>query len=240
MLTKVSDYKHIEAENAQLRVDTKRLELTTHRLDAKLNDLESRADKITQAIESDGLFKKANPMKTAGGAKENLSTAELLGDNLAENVEVIRIRMADVEQQLARLDEKSKVIRSTPSVMPVNGRVGSSFGGRLDPFTGESETHPGLDIVAPFGSAVKAPADGVVVFRERRSDYGNLLILEHPNGLTTRYAHLRGFAVRFGQTVQKGDIIGYVGTTGRTTAPHLHYEVRLNDRPQNPLRYIRQ
>ena len=98
--------------------------------------------------------------------------------------------------------------------------------------------HLGLDIIGNYGSAVKAPADGEVVYADRKSDYGNLIILDHGNGLTTRYGHLNRFNVHVGQLIKKGEVIASVGMTGRATAPHLHYEVRQYDRPVNPQLYL--
>src|SRR5262249_30128471 len=111
-------------------------------------------------------------------------------------------------------------------------------GGRRDPFTGDTEVHLGLDITGPFGSPVRAPADGVVIFAGRKGDYGNLIIIDHGNGVTTRLGHLSQIRVKIARTVTKGEIVGNVGMTGRTTGPHLHYEVRLNDRPVNPRAYL--
>jgi murein DD-endopeptidase MepM/ murein hydrolase activator NlpD len=98
--------------------------------------------------------------------------------------------------------------------------------------------HLGLDISAPFYAQVHAPADGVILYSERKAAYGNLLIIDHGSGLTTRFGHLSRFLVKAGTRVKRGDVIGLVGMTGRATAPHLHYEVRLNDRPVNPRTYL--
>jgi murein DD-endopeptidase MepM/ murein hydrolase activator NlpD len=98
--------------------------------------------------------------------------------------------------------------------------------------------HLGLDISALYGARVLAPADGFVIYAERKAAYGNLIVVDHGNGLTTRFGHLSRFLVKVGQKVKRNDVIGLVGTTGRTTAPHLHYEVRLNDRAVNPRTYL--
>ena len=114
-----------------------------------------------------------------------------------------------------------------------------SFGERIDPFNGEGAFHSGVDISAPYGEAVLAPADGVIAFADRMSGYGRMVVLDHGHSITTRYGHLSAFAVVPGQLVQRGDIIGYVGRSGRSTGPHLHYEVRINDTPVNPYKYLR-
>ena len=122
---------------------------------------------------------------------------------------------------------------------PLQGPIASHYGGRLDPFTQDADIHLGIDIVAAKGTPIKATADGVVRVASRQSEYGNLIVLEHPNGFSTRYGHLFTFKVMPGQTVHKNDVIGYVGMTGRATGPHLHYEVRLNDKAVNPRPYLR-
>jgi murein DD-endopeptidase MepM/ murein hydrolase activator NlpD len=117
--------------------------------------------------------------------------------------------------------------------------VTGSFGERIDPFNGEGAFHNGVDISSAYGQAVIAPADGVVEFADFFGGYGRAVVLEHGRGISTRYGHLSGFAVTAGQRVHRGDIIGYVGLSGRSTGPHLHYEVRINDIPVNPHKYLR-
>jgi murein DD-endopeptidase MepM/ murein hydrolase activator NlpD len=126
----------------------------------------------------------------------------------------------------------------TPSVWPVRGYFSSGFGSRLDPFTGGKDFHPGIDISAPRGTKAVAPADGVVVAVGRRGAYGLAIIIDHSYGIITRYGHLERFNVRAGQRIRRGDVIGFVGSTGRSNAPHLHYEVWLDDKTQNPIHYI--
>jgi murein DD-endopeptidase MepM/ murein hydrolase activator NlpD len=239
MASRMSSYQALEAENAQLKVDTRQLMLSTTKLSRQIAALESEAESITQALNADPLFQRIARLRTtAGGSRENLPTSELQG-SLKENVEAIRARMEDLEAQLGPLDDLTKSIRFTPTIWPLQGRIGSHYGGRLDPFTGEAEVHLGIDISAPRGTPINATADGVVLYASRKADYGNLVVIEHPNGMSTRYGHLSGFRVRERDTVKKGDVIGWVGMTGRTTAPHVHYEVRVNDRPVNPKPYLR-
>jgi len=119
------------------------------------------------------------------------------------------------------------------------GQYSALFGQRTDPFGEGVEFHQGVDISSAYGTPVRATADGIVMYSDRQSDYGNLIIIDHGNGITTRFGHLSRFQVKVGRTVSKGEIIGFVGMTGRTTGPHLHYEVRLNDRPVNPRNYLR-
>ena len=128
---------------------------------------------------------------------------------------------------------------SAPNLWPVEGQVTGSFGERIDPFNGEGAFHSGVDISASMGSAVIAPADGYVTFADFLGGYGRAVMVDHGHGISTRYGHLGSFAVAAGQHIRRGDIIGYVGLSGRSTGPHLHYEVRINNTPVNPYKYLR-
>ena len=130
-------------------------------------------------------------------------------------------------------------LANAPSLWPVQGVVTSSFGARLDPFNGEGAFHTGLDIATNRGDAVRAAADGTVLKAGTGSGYGREVVIDHGRGVETLYAHLSGFAVTAGQDVRRGDILGYVGTSGHSTGPHLHYEVRIHDTPVNPYKYLR-
>lgn len=127
----------------------------------------------------------------------------------------------------------------TPSLWPVVGHISGSFGERLDPFSGEGAFHSGVDISSPYGDAVRATADGVVAVVERHPGYGRLIVVDHGFGISTLYGHLSGFGTRPGARVKRGEVIGYVGTSGRVTGPHVHYEVRIHGAPVNPWRYLR-
>jgi len=130
-------------------------------------------------------------------------------------------------------------VSASPNLWPVEGQVTGSFGERIDPFNGEGAFHCGVDISASYGQPVIATADGVVMFADFMGGYGREVTIDHGHGISTRYGHLANFAVISGQQVHRGDIIGYVGLSGRSTGPHLHYEVRINDTPVNPHKYRR-
>ncbi len=130
-------------------------------------------------------------------------------------------------------------LADAPSLWPLEGRVTSSFGEREDPLNGEGAFHPGIDISAPFGSPVRAAADGDVTGASMGSGYGLQVVLNHGHDLLTVYGHLSSVAVLPGQHVTRGQVIGYVGQTGRATGPHLHYEVRVHNVPVNPHKYLR-
>ena len=238
MASRLENLQSIEAENAKLKVDTQQLLLTTTQLTRQVEALESEAEIITRAIQDDPLLRKLGG-GPAGGSKIDVPTADLEANRDDVSVDSLQVRLEDLDKELALLDARTKQFRSTPTIWPLNGRIGSHFGNRRDPFTGDADIHLGIDIVAEKGTPVKATADGVVRIAQRWGDYGNLVVLEHPKGFTTRYGHLSVFQVSQGARVHKNDIIGYVGMTGRATAPHLHYEVRLNDRPVNPRPYLR-
>jgi len=130
------------------------------------------------------------------------------------------------------------MLAHTPSIWPVHGWVTSGFGFRTNPFTGLNQMHEGLDIANRAGTPVIAPADGIVSDTGRDASYGNVVVISHGFGMITRFNHLSKIFVRAGQRVKRGDKIAEVGTTGMSTGPHLHYEVRVNGIPVNPLRYI--
>lgn len=133
---------------------------------------------------------------------------------------------------------KKEALAHTPSIWPVQGWVTSGFGFRTHPLTGLSQMHEGLDIANRVGTAVIAPASGIVSDIETDQLFGRILVISHGFGITTRYGHLHRVLVRVGKKVERGDKIGELGMSGRTTGPHLHYEVRINNMPANPVQYI--
>jgi len=130
-------------------------------------------------------------------------------------------------------------LADAPSLWPVEGRVGSSFGQRIDPFNGEGAFHEGIDLEAPLGTPVRAAADGDVTVAGMNAGYGREIMLDHGHDVLTLYGHLSAMAVSVGQHVIRGQVIGYVGQSGRATGPHLHYEVRVHKVPVNPHKYLR-
>lgn len=140
---------------------------------------------------------------------------------------------------LARMDALENGLASIPQVQPAQvAYVSSSYGYRSDPFTGSAAFHAGLDFPGPMGSPIFAAAKGRVTFVGHRPGYGNCIEISHGNGLTTRYGHLSGFKARVGQQVDAGIVIATMGSTGRSTGPHLHFEVRLNGQPVNPRPFL--
>lgn len=155
--------------------------------------------------------------------------------HLSESVRLEEVRQQDL---LRALRENREALASMPSIWPVVGFISSSFGGRSSPFGGGGQFHKGLDISNRMGTPVLAPAQGAVILATRDGAYGNSVEINHGGGIVTKYGHMQRWAVQPGQWVKRGEIIGYIGMSGRTTGPHLHYEVRLNGVPVNPMRYI--
>ena len=173
----------------------------------------------------------AAPANTTPPAQTPESTFGILRDllgSLESRLETVRSRIEN-EQALAR---------ATPATWPIIGWLTSGYGSRKDPFTGRPDFHSGLDISANRGTPIKATADGTVEAAAYQGNYGNAVMIDHGFGLSTRYGHMSGFRVRAGQKVKRGEVIGYVGATGRATSSHLHYEILLNGQAINPLRLL--
>lgn len=172
-------------------------------------------------------------------------TDELVGIGGPETVVALDKAADHLEREVRHINDRlhSNILRlaSIPRGLPVNGYVTDGFGMRRNPFNGEGrEVHEGLDIAVDFGTPATATADGLVIYAAPHAGYGNLVIVYHSNGITSRYGHLSRISVEAGQRVKRGDQIGNVGSTGRSTGPHVHYEIRENDQAVDPLRYATQ
>jgi murein DD-endopeptidase MepM/ murein hydrolase activator NlpD len=170
---------------------------------------------------------------------------ELVGIGGPETVAALDKAADHIEREVRHINDRlrSDILRlaSIPRGLPVNGYVTDSFGMRRNPFNGEGrEVHEGLDIAVDFGAPVTATADGLVIYAASHSGYGNLVTIYHSNGITTRYGHLSRVSVEAGQRIKRGDQLGNAGSTGRSTGPHVHYEIRENDQAVDPLRYASQ
>jgi murein DD-endopeptidase MepM/ murein hydrolase activator NlpD len=150
----------------------------------------------------------------------------------------ITSRERSLRELKAYLEEKAALLAATPTILPVKGLVTAGYGYRKSPFTGGREFHEGLDIAAPYGTPILATADGVVTFAGPLAAYGNVVFLDHGRGFATFYGHNATNRVREGQRVHRGDVVAYIGTTGRTTGPHVHYELHINGSISNPLKYV--
>lgn len=148
------------------------------------------------------------------------------------------MRSLELQDVLSSLSQRKSLLQSIPTNIPVKGWITSGFGTRVSPFTGKRTPHKGLDVAAPVGTPIYAPANGVVVFSGKKSGYGNFVMVAHGFGIATHYAHCAELLATVGQRVNRGDQIGTVGMTGRTTGPHLHYEVTVNGQKKNPRKFI--
>lgn len=144
----------------------------------------------------------------------------------------------DMENLLSALEKKVNILASTPSISPAKGWVTSEFGYREHPLTGRRSFHEGLDIAARKGTPVYAPADGVITFSSKKGYLGNLIEISHGYGMKTRYGHLNKMLKKRGERVKRGEKIALIGNSGRSTGPHVHYEVHVNGMPVNPSKYI--
>jgi murein DD-endopeptidase MepM/ murein hydrolase activator NlpD len=186
----------------------------------------------------------ASSVGGAGGVSgaERVFPVQGLPPASARQVVEIESQQSLFGQSLTELEQtyekKQHLLNFIPSIWPVGGIITGSYGWRRDPFTGRSDFHPAVDISARTNTPVRAPADGVVSSRGYSSGYGNTVVLSHGFGYVTRYAHLHRSVVNQGQRVHRGDIIAYVGSTGRSTAPHLHYEILVNQKPINARNFV--
>lgn len=192
-----------------------------------------RADRAEAAMRQLGLDPRgilASAARGQGGPLEKLSTSR---DGSVDP------RFGRLGRSLARMNALERGLEGIPQVMPVDRlMISSGFGVRHDPFDGSAAMHSGLDFRGPTGAPIHAAAAGKVIFVGNRAGYGNLVEISHGNGLTTRYAHMSKFNARRGQKVEAGDVIGAIGSTGRSTGPHLHFEVRINNRAVNPRPFL--
>jgi hypothetical protein len=239
MLWKVSQFNALRIEKEDLRNRYTRLEQVAKERDIQVASLGSLAGEVSSlyGLKSDpAMVTAATP--NVQDAQVNSSLDQLYA---LKSSALTGATMTGLSWGLIRNVTTADWVQanSAPNVWPVEGPVTGSFGERIDPFNGEGAFHSGVDIASQVGEPVIAPADGVVLFADFMGGYGRVVMINHGHGITTRYGHLANFAVTSGQRVQRGDTIGYVGLSGRSTGPHLHYEVRINDTPVNPHKYLR-
>ncbi|HEX9984555.1 MAG TPA: M23 family metallopeptidase [Thermoanaerobaculia bacterium] len=234
-LSQTHELSKLRRENKELQVANEQFGNSVESLRTQLRTVEDRTRKL--AIIAGITTLDETSQGGSGGVRNDEIT-----NPYRDDVDKMSFRSSRVAKDLSVLEQKfvaqSQLLSSTPSIAPVRGILTDGFGGRSDPFTGESGQHNAIDVSAAVGAPVRSPADGIVVKAEWANGYGNVVYLSHGYGYSTRYGHLSQFGVRPGQRIKRGDVIGYVGSTGRSTGPHLHYEVRVNNNPVNPLEYI--
>lgn len=227
------------------------------RLSGQLKSINERVDHLGWTIDRVERFdQKLRSLTLLSDPQRNLAMGPTAGEPaldapksisdtspiLNSKVDKLSAEAVKQEQSLQELqayfqDQKS-LLASVPSTWPARGWVTSDFGSRLDPYTAERMMHQGLDIAAPPGKQVNSPSDGTVIFAGLEGGYGNVLVIDHGYGIKTRYGHLSKILVKAGDYVHRGQEVAAVGNTGRSTGPHLHYEVRVNGLPQNPRKFI--
>jgi hypothetical protein len=240
MLLKVVDYEHRIMENDQLRSENHEYKVQTAQLGEKIDILETLSHKLM-------VFSGMNSDKAVGGvggvSKDTLNRPRSASAGALQSIASYDKKISSLDPRFRDLNNRITdgilVAAAAPSLQPVNGYITAGWGRRDDPFDPSvKESHPGVDISAPLGSKIIAPADGTVIFAGQRPGYGNIIVIYHKFGITTRYAHLQSMDVKVGQHVSRADVIGYVGRSGRTTGPHLHYEVWQNGRCLDPAKFF--
>jgi murein DD-endopeptidase MepM/ murein hydrolase activator NlpD len=227
-MTQQALHLRIEQENNRLRLENERQRQQLRKLENRVDAIEDASRRLSEISGVTHEEEEGTSQHGAGGPALDTASVEML-ESRAARLE------ADMRQYEAAIKERARI----PSLWPVEGESTDSFGFRGNPFGGgSSEFHPGQDIAAPRGTPVLAPADGTVVQAGWQNGYGQTIVIDHGNGLTTRYGHLSKLEVTAGQEIKRGDELGQVGSTGRSTGPHLHYEVRIGDLPVSPLHYL--
>ena len=237
----------LQVENGSYRAATGELTTQIQSLEGVINDLGARAAldpaqaramaKLPAVVKSRASGGNSVPNALSEVAAAALSTPEDTFGVLRDLLQGLESRLRYVRRDV---EKREALASATPSIWPAHGWLTGTFGGRSDPFTGEQGFHQGLDISLEKGSPVYATADGTVEAAAYSGDYGNLVVLKHGFGLSTRYGHLSGFNVKAGQAIKRGDVIGFVGATGRATGAHLHYEILANGKLINPLQLLTQ
>lgn len=241
---KHQDYKRLLDENARQGQTIEQYEGTIHNLQETVANFESYAQKlnIMAGLKSPEVMKEVGVGDGYGDGEEQTITPPTQS-LVREDLQNLNQRADEIEKNLGSLvhffEEQSLLLASTPSIMPTKGYISSGFKMRDDPFTGRRQMHWGIDIATHHGNPILATADGVVISTNFGKIGGRTVKISHPRtGFTTIYCHLSKYNVKPGQKVKRGDVIGYVGTTGKALGPHVHYEILLNGKNVNPYKYI--
>jgi len=232
MLVKTQKFNDLRSEQTALQKQYKQLEQIAQENELQAQSLSSLAGEVSSlyGLKPDPAFQDDDPAAASWQQLDALRSTAMNG------TASVGISMADGRDTSIRDWVR---MAAAPTLWPVVGRVTSHFGERNDPFNGECAFHRGVDISSDIGTRIIAPADGIVRFADFMNGYGRAVMIDHGNGVSTLYGHMSGFAVTAGQFIRRGDAVGYVGQSGRSTGPHLHYEVRIFNRPVNPSKYLR-
>jgi murein DD-endopeptidase MepM/ murein hydrolase activator NlpD len=258
MLLKTESFNQIRQERETLRKNYKQMAEIAHERDIQVASLGALASEVTAiyGLKQNKLAGMSKHSAATAATAPTPSTLALTDDVNQQQVKLsldqfYSLRSQALSGRVSRALEGGLTsgmssglsdwtqVADAPALWPVEGTVTSSFGEREDPFNGEGAFHAGIDISAPSGTVVRATGDGLVDSAGMRNGYGRQVEIDHGHGVRTSYAHLSGMTVVAGQSVVRGQVIGYVGRTGRSTGPNLHYEVRINNVPVNPHKYLR-
>jgi murein DD-endopeptidase MepM/ murein hydrolase activator NlpD len=250
------ELESLRVTNETLKIENESYRAATGELAEQISSLQAALTQLGSQAELDPAAKAAlerlpamiRSRATGGGpiapaaaptAAAAVATTE---DSPDTTIGVLKGLLGAIESRLSsvrtKIESQQALARATPSIWPLAGWLSSGFGSRKDPFSGGSDFHEGLDIAADKGTPVRATADGVVESAAPNGAYGNAVLINHGFGISTRFGHLAAFAVRAGQQVHRGDVVGFVGSTGHATGPHLHYEILFNGQQVNPLRLL--
>jgi murein DD-endopeptidase MepM/ murein hydrolase activator NlpD len=230
-----------QVQNFALNIlDYKRQMFLLRDLDTKLRRAVSLGprDKAQQVLGIGGPDELGLQNLTTMGEKRQGEALKEMHQELTQLKGAASKQEASLQMLIEYFEDKRSLYASTPSVWPVRGWVTSPFGNRTSPFSGILKFHEGMDIAAQTGTPVVAPADGVIIKAGFSTGYGNMVEISHGYGIRTIFGHNTRLNVKAGQRVRRGDVVSYVGDTGTSTGPHLHYEVRVNGLPVNPVRYL--
>jgi murein DD-endopeptidase MepM/ murein hydrolase activator NlpD len=244
-----AEVESLRVSNETLRIENENYRGMTGDLAEQVSSLQGAIDDLSKQAELDPATRQAMERLPAsirsramGGGisgtplRATLESTESTFGMLKDLLGVLKDQLSTVRKGV---EGQQALAAAAPSLWPLSsGWLTSNYGSRKDPITGEGDFHAGLDISADRGTAVHATADGTVQLASYNGNYGNCIEVAHGYGIATRFGHLSGYAVRAGQKIKRGDVIGYVGSTGRTTGPHLHYEILLNGQPINPLKFL--
>ncbi len=237
MLWKVGNYNALRHDQETLKKQYRALQTTVKDTNQRLDSLQSLATEVAMTY---GVMR-YHP--AAFDQMDSAATPEDAFDRSVQQYSFLKRNAAAIAVSAGglRLMPASAFADSmyTPSIWPVLGHITDGFGERLDPFSGEGAFHTGVDVGTDYGAPVHVTADGMVLEAGQHSGYGRVVIVDHGFGITTWYAHLSSYAVVPGTRVKRGEVIGYTGVSGRSTGPHVHYEVRMNNAPVNPWRYMK-
>jgi len=233
--------KRLAQENSELKKTNEKFDESLADLRSRLAEFETKATKFAMLA---GVEDPSAQQLAAGGSSFDLKGLSPKASQAVIEAEIgtLKERSGALQDTFRVLDvafqKQALLLSSTPSIYPVHGLLGNGYGWRRDPFTGMRDFHQGLDLVAPLGTRVVAPADGIVTRIGPSGGFGNSVFISHGYGIITRYGHLATYNVKVGQRVKRGYVIATVGSTGRSTGPHLHYALLVHQRNVDPIKYI--